>query len=215
MPFSSRSRTSRPKSSLRGAASLHRRFLFAVGLGGAIAILLLASGAKYALDGVIARQGDVRVADAARRGLLVVDGALAERVRQAEFVAASPEVISAARAGAARAQALGIVNAPMADLEKRFEADRSLQVEPATRYYLRSMLPRLGAAEMLLTDANGYNAVTTGRSSDFVQSDEAWWQAAWRNGVSTADAAFDSSAHQTVVSLATLVKADTTPVGVV
>ena len=205
----------RPQSSPRVAASLHRRFLVAVALGGIAAILLLAWGASSALDGVIARQGDVRVADAARRGLLVVDAALAERVRQAEFVAASPEVISAARAGLARARALGIVNAPMAELEARFRSERSLQVEPATRYYLRAMLPRLGAAEILLTEATGYNAVTTGLSSDFVQSDEPWWQAAWRNGLSNADAVFDSSARQTVVSLATLVRADNTPIGVV
>jgi len=213
--MSSTFRSPRPQPSLRGVASLHRRFLLAVGLGGAVAILLLALGAHYALDDVIARQGDVRVADAARRGLLVVDGALAERVRQAEFIAASPEVIRAARAGAARAQALGIVDAPMAELEKRFATERSLQVEPTTRYYLRAMLPRLGAAEMLLTDAHGYNAVTTGLSSDFVQSDESWWESAWRNGVSNADAVFDSSTNQTVVSLAALVRADTTPVGVV
>ncbi len=205
----------RPQPSLRVAASLHRRFLVTVALGGLAAILLLAWGASTALDGVIARQGDVRVADAARRALLVVDAALAERVRQAEFVAASPEVISAVRAGAARARELGIVNAPMADLEARLRADRSLQVEPSTRYYLRAMLPRLGAAEILITEARGYNAVTTGLSSDFVQSDESWWQAAWRNGLSNADAVFDSSARQTVVSLATLVRADTTPIGVV
>jgi methyl-accepting chemotaxis protein len=199
----------------RVGSSLHRRFLIAVGLGGAVAILLLALGATYALDGVVARQGDVRVADAARRGLLAVDAALAERVRQAQFIAASPEVISAARAGGARANALGIVNAPVPELEKRFNVERSLQVEPATRYYMRAMLPRLGAAEMLLTDRNGYNAVTTGLSSDFVQSDEGWWQAAWQNGLSNAAAAFDSSAHQTVVSLAAIVMADTVPVGVV
>ena len=199
----------------RPAASLHRRFLLAVGLGGALAIMLLAWGADSALDGVIARQGDVRVSDAARRGLLVVDAALAERVRQAEFLAATPEVIAAARAGGARAQALQLLGAPAAELERRFDADRSLQVQPSTRYYLRAMLPRLGAAEVLLTEANGYNAVTTGLSSDFVQSDEGWWQSAWRDGVSSADAAFDSSARQTVVSLAAVVRADTLPVGVI
>lgn len=200
---------------IHAGASLHRRFLIGIGFGGAVAILLLIGGAKLALDNVVAHQGDIRVADAARRGVLVVDAALSERVRQAQFIAASPEVISAARAGGERSRALGIVHTPIAELEKRFNAERSLQVEPSTRYYLRAMLPRLGAAEMLLTDANGYNAVTTGLSSDFVQSDEEWWQAAWRNGMSPADAAYDSSAHQTVVSLAAIVSSDTVPVGVI
>jgi methyl-accepting chemotaxis protein len=206
---------SRTRPAGRSTASLHHRFLLAVGLGGAAAIALLAWGANAALDGVVARQGDIRVADAARRGVLVVDAALAERVRQAEFLAASPEVVAAARAGAARAQALGIVNLPMAQLETRFNVERSLQVAPSTRYYLRAMLPRLGAAEMLLTEGHGFNAVTTGLSSDFVQSDEAWWQTAWRDGLSHADAVFDSSARQTVVSLAAVVRSDTAAIGVV
>jgi methyl-accepting chemotaxis protein len=214
MSFAPGTSTSRSLPGIR-AASLHHRFLLAVGLGGVVAIVLLAWGADVALDGVIARQGDTRVSDAARRGVLVVDAALAERVRQAEFLAASPQVIGAARAGAARAQALGIVKTPMAELEARFDITRSLEVDPNTRYYLRSMLPRLGAAEMLLTEAHGFNAITTGLSSDFVQSDEGWWQTAWRDGMSHADAAFDSSARQTVVSLAAVVRADTTPVGVV
>jgi hypothetical protein len=115
MSYNARPDSSPPQASIRGTASLHRRFLVTVGLGGAIAILVLGWGANIALNGVIARQGDVRVADAARRGLLVVDGALAERIRQAEFVVASPEVISAARAGAARARELGIVKAPIAE----------------------------------------------------------------------------------------------------
>lgn len=197
------------------AASLHHRFLLAVGLGGALAIALLAWGAVMALDSIVARQGDARVAEAARRGVLVVDAALAERVRESAALAASPEVIAAARAGAARAQALGIVHTPIPELEKRFIGPRSLQVDPAALYYLRAMLPRIGAADIMLTDVYGFNAVTTGLSADFVQSDEEWWQTTWRDGLSHAEAAYDSAAHQPVVSLAAIVRADTTPVGVI
>ena len=48
--------------------------------------------------------------------------------------------------------------------------------------YLNDLLPKLDIAEVMLTDEFGYNAVTTSLSSDFVQSDEAWWQSAWANG---------------------------------
>jgi methyl-accepting chemotaxis protein len=215
MSLPSGSSSSRSPAAQRSGATLHRGFLLAVGLGGALAILLLGWGAESALDGVVARQGDVRVSDAARRGLLVVDAALAERVRQAEVLAAAPEVVAAARAGAARARELGLPNTPIPELERRFNAERSLGMAPSTRYYLRAMLPRLGAAEILLTDAHGYNVITTGLSSDFVQSDETWWRDARREGLSSADAAFDSSARQTVVSLAASVRADTVPVGVI
>src|SRR5438270_8766816 len=153
------------------SSSLHRRFLLAVGIGGLAAIGVLAWGANAALTRIIARQGDGRVADAARRGALVVEQAVQERVRQTQMLAASPEVIAAAVEGGARARALGIVGTDMTTLERRFDAERSLQVAPETRRYLVSLLPRIDAAEILLTDANGFNAVTTERSSDFVQSD--------------------------------------------
>lgn len=186
-----------------------------MGLGGLAAIALLAWGADFALSRVVARQGDSRVADAARRGVLAVEGVLHERVRQAEMLAVSPEVIAAAREGGARARKLGIVGGEITALERRFDAERSLQVAPRTRQYLIELLPRIEGAEILLTDVNGYNAVTTERSSDFVQSDERWWQDAWRAGRSEAEAAFDSSARQMTISLATVVKDGPTRVGVI
>ncbi|MEO8623020.1 MAG: methyl-accepting chemotaxis protein, partial [bacterium] len=130
-------------------------------------------------------------------------------------LAITPEVVAASREGAARSRSLGIVGTNIATLEKQFSQDRSLGVAPATRQYLREVLPELDVAEILLTEVNGYNAVTTQLSSDFVQSDEAWWQSAWRDGVSPADAAYDSSARQITVSLSALVKDGAAKAGVV
>ena len=199
----------------RQASSLHRRFIIGAASGGALAVLLLAAGAHLLLGRVVEQQGDTRVADAASRALIVVTQALDDRTRQAKMLAMTPDVVAAAREGGARARTLGIVGADIAGLEKRFDAERSMTVAPATRQFLRDLLPQLEVAEMLLTDANGYNAVTTQLSSDFVQSDEAWWQSAWRDGVSSADAAYDSSARQTTVSLATVVRDGSIKVGVV
>lgn len=198
----------------RHAASLHRRFIGTAGAGGALAILLLATGANRLLEREARQQGDVRVEDAAQRGLLVLTEALDERRRQARILAMTPDVVAAAREGGAKARALGITGGDIPELEKRFDGERSLSVAPATRRYLSDLLPTLAAAEILLTDANGYNVVTTQRSSDFVQSDEDWWQAAWRDDLSAADAAYDSSARQTTVSLAALVRDGTAKVGV-
>ena len=199
----------------RQAPSLHRRFIIGAGFGAALAVLLLAAGANMLLGRDAEQQGDTRVADAASRALIVVTEALDDRTRQAKVLALTPEIVGAAREGGARARALGIVGADVAELEKRFDRERSMNVAPATRQFLRDLLPQLEAAEILLTDANGYNAVTTQLSSDFVQSDEAWWQSAWRDGVSSADAAYDSSAHQITVSLATVVKDGSAKAGVV
>ena len=199
----------------RQAPSLHRRFIIGAGFGAALAVLLLAAGANMLLGRDAEQQGDTRVADAASRARIVVTQALDDRTRQAKVLALTPEIVGAAREGGARARALGIVGADVAELEKRFDRERSMNVAPTTRQFLRDLLPQLEAAEILLTDANGYNAVTTQLSSDFVQSDEAWWQSAWRDGVSSVDVAYDSSAHQITVSLATVVKDGSAKAGVV
>ncbi len=198
----------------RSAPSLHHRVLIGAGIGGAIVVLLLAAGANYLLGRDINRQGDVRIADAAGRALIVVNDALVDRARQAKVLAMSPGIVAAAREGGTRAATLGIVNSQIAEMEQRFEQDRSLLASPATRIFLRELLPELEVAEVLLTDANGYNAITTQRTSDFVQRDEAWWQSAWAAGLSSADASFDSSAHQTTVSLAAVVRDGGTKLGV-
>jgi methyl-accepting chemotaxis protein len=199
----------------RAAPSLHKRFLVSAGVGGGIMILLLAVGANTLLNRNAQVRGDARVSEAAARGLLVVTSSLEDRVREAKVLAMSPEVIGAAREGGAKARAFGITGAPIATLEKQFDGPRSLDISPTTRTYLRDLLPELEVAEILLTDANGYNAVTTQRSSDFVQSDEAWWQSANRDGLSSADASFDSSAKQTTVSLAAVVRDGSAKVGVI
>ena len=198
----------------RSAPSLHHRFLVSAGIGGAIIVLLLAGGAELLLDRNAQVRGDARVSEAASRSLLVVDGALDDRIREAKALAMGLEIVAAAKEGGARSRSLGLVGKDIGELEKQFDKERTLNVSPATRAYLQEVLPQLEVAEILLTDANGNNAITTQKSSDFVQSDEAWWQLAWRDGISPADAAFDSSARQTTVSLASVVREGSAKVGV-
>ena len=63
----------------------------------------------------------------------------------------------------------------------------------------------------MVTDEYGYNAVTTSPSSDFVQSDEGWWQTAWTVGATTAQATADPATQRTVVELAGVIREDGTP----
>jgi methyl-accepting chemotaxis protein len=147
-------------------------------------------------------RADARLQDVARRGELVTEQALLERARQVELIGAAPTVVEAARAGAVRATQMGLVGKPIEAVEKQMAATRNLAVsETATRFLQRQLTP-LGIAEMFVTDANGFNAVTTEMTSDFVQSDEAWWRDAVRKGLTTAEAEYDESARQTVVSMA-------------
>src|SRR5207249_12311258 len=89
------------------------------------------------------------------------------------------------------------------------------QVDTYTVELLLDLLPKLDIAEVMVTDQYGYNAIVTSPSSDFVQSDEAWWQNAWRNGVSDAVATDDKATGETVVEVARAVRDHGVRVGVV
>ena len=198
----------------RPASSLTRRFLLGAGLGGAGLVLALAWGSDLALDRFARRETEARLAGAAQRAQLLVDQALADRERQAEVLALTPAVVDAAREGAARAASLNIASATVPDLEQRFALERSLQASPGTRAFLVGVLPRIDAAEISITEGHGFNAVTTRRAADFVQSDESWWQAAWQDGLASAGAVYDSTLRHSLVSVAAVVKDGGTRLGV-
>lgn len=198
----------------RSAPSLHQRFILFAGVGGTVALLLLGLGANRLLRNQIMRASDARISDAAQRAQLIVSQHLDDRTRLTQLLALDQEVISAARQTGVRSKTLGIVGGDIPTLERRFDADRSLNVSTTARSYLSDALPALAGAEVMLTDANGYNGVTTRRTSDFVQSDEAWWRIAWRDGLSAPEVGYDSSAHQATISIGALVRDGTEKVGV-
>jgi methyl-accepting chemotaxis protein len=169
----------------------------AVAVLGIGALVAMRTAANFLSD-----RADIRLRDVARRGELVTEQALLERARQVELIGAAPTIVDAARLGGARAAQMGLVGRPIEAVEREMAATRSLAVSDAARRFLQRQLSPLGIAEMFVTDANGFNAVTTEMTSDFVQSDEAWWREAIRKGLTTAEAEYDESARQTVVSMA-------------
>ena len=169
----------------------------------AVAILGLASlVAMRTAANFMSDRADSRLRDVARRGELVTEQALLERARQVELIGAAPTIVDAARAGGARAAQLGLIGKPIDVLERQMAETRTLAVSDAARRFLQRQLAPLGIAEIFVTDANGYNAVVTEMTSDFVQSDEPWWRDAVRKGLTTAEAEYDESARQTVVTMA-------------
>ena len=169
----------------------------------AVAILGLASlVAMRTAANFMSDRADSRLQDVARRGELVTEQALLERARQVELIGAAPTIVEAARSGAARAAQLGLTGKPIAVVEKQMAETRTLAVSETARRFLQRQLAPLGIAEMFVTDVNGYNAVVTETTSDFVQSDETWWREASRKGLTSAEAEYDESARQTVVTMA-------------
>ena len=200
---------------VRSASSLQRRFLLGAGMGGTALILLMAWGVDLALDRYARRATDARLVSTVQRAQALVSQSLADRERQVAILAYAPAVIEAARAGNERAASLNLGTVAAPDLERRFDADRSLQVGPVAHAFLNGVLPRLDAADVSITDSHGFNAVTTQRAADFVQSDEPWWQAAWQDGVSTVGTAFDSTSRRSYVTAASVIKDGESRIGVI
>jgi methyl-accepting chemotaxis protein len=173
----------------------------AVGIVAIAVLVAVRTAADFLSD-----RADTRLRDVARRGELVTEQALLERARQVELIGASPTVVDAARAGAQRAAQMGLVGRPIEALERQMAATRSLGVSETAARYLQSQLAPLGIAEMFVTDVNGFTAVSTEMTSDFVQSDEPWWRDAVRKGLTSGEAEFDESARQTVVSMASSIR---------
>ena len=199
----------------RSSRSLRRR-LITIGAVAAVAILgVLGYSGLVILKKAVAGDEDAHIVNSASLSKQLVDRLLAERARQVELIASEPTVIAAAKKGAQVARDRKLPSIPVERLEQMFKATRSQQVDDATKAYLTALLPKLDIAEVMLTDEYGYNAVTTSPSSDFVQSDETWWQTAWSGGFTTAQATADAATQRTVVELAGVVRDGATRVGVV
>lgn len=203
-------------------ASIRRRL---VAIAGIVSIIVL-GGLTYfglmLLRRSIGEDENARIVGAASLSQQLVERVLAERAQQVGLIASSPSVVAAAKKGAEEARRLNLPlkifadhDPDLAGPEAQFKATRSLQVDASTNAYLTSLLPKLDIAEVMVTDAHGYNAVTTSPSSDFVQSDEAWWKTAWTKDSTSALAKYDSATKSIVVELAGVVKDNGTKVGVV
>src|SRR4051794_4243053 len=199
----------------RSTRSLHRRLMVLAAVGATLVIGMVTSVGLYVLKRSMAGDEDARVENAASLSKQLVERVLAERTRQVEMIASAPSVIAAARKGGAAARERGLPSKSVAQLEEAFKATRSQQVDDGARLFLSDLLLKLDIAEVMVTDEYGYNAVTTSPPSDFVQSDESWWQTAWVNGHTNAQATADAATQRTVVELAEAIRDRGTKVGVV
>jgi methyl-accepting chemotaxis protein len=207
----------------KSGRSLGARLVGMFGLGAVVVLAVIGYAGLLVLRNTMAGDEDARIVNAASLSKQLVDRVLAERARQVDLIASAPQVIAASKEGAAEAKRLKLplqmgTTLPkevIAGIEERFKSTRSLQVDSTTTHYLTGLLPKLDIAEVMLTDQYGYNAVTTSPSSDFMQSDEGWWQSAWNSGSTSAQATQDAATDRTVVELARAVTEGSSKIGVV
>jgi methyl-accepting chemotaxis protein len=186
---------------------LQRSFLAISAAGALVLVILLAAVSKRSADRLLSAQADQRLRDAAIRTATFVSEYLGERRRETELLAASPGVVQAARAATGRANEANLAQLTTPDLERRFSGSRAMGGDPDVQAFLRSYVRRSEFAEVFFTEVHGYNVLTSARTSDFVQSDEEWWQASMRNGAFEGEPDYDSSAAVVSVEYAVAVRA--------
>ncbi len=194
-----------------------RQIFLMLGAGAVVVIGLMAWAGGAWLSRSMSRQTDLLLVDAAERSSALVQQLMTDRAGVVELLGRSPAVVDAAIAGAREADRLGIGDTPIEQIEARFAQQRSLNGDPRVRAYLRDMLGATDVAEILVTESHGLNAVTTQRTSDFVQRDEEWWTEAFRDGLGRARASYDESARSISISQASAIRegASGLPVGVI
>jgi methyl-accepting chemotaxis protein len=197
------------------ASSLRGRFFVIASVASIVLLGAIAYGGTFMLKETMAGDEDARILSAASLSKQLVERVLAERSRQVDLIASAPSTIAASRKGAESSRQNGLTKMENPAIEAMFKVTRSQQVDGGAKAFLTDLLPKLDIAEVMVTDEYGFNAVTTSPSSDFVQSDEGWWQTAWTAGVTTAQATFDPATQRTVVELASAIRDGATKVGVV
>ena len=199
-----RQRRRRKTGSLRGQLVSHALLSIAIpfALAGAVVFFFL----SYHLDVIessFARSREALTQDIAGTDMRSqagnvarqLDQFLIERITESKAWASAPVVVNAARAAHARHVAEGLAGTPVEALEERFQARKSLDVSPLADRYLRQQIAASPFfAEVFFTDRSGFNVALTNPTSDFVQSDEKWWQNAWSRQLSVGEVEYDDSA---------------------
>jgi methyl-accepting chemotaxis protein len=142
--------------------------------------------------------------DLSDRALMVagqVDTFMLERIQRVILWAREPSIAQAARRGAEAALELGLVGADIATVEQQMAGHYSLGTNTSVTRFLESQAANTEFPEVFLTEAHGYIVSASGQTSDFVQSDEAWWVNAWQDGLNISPPEYDESVGAYSISI--------------
>lgn len=108
-------------------------------------------------------------------------------------IASNPYIIDAAKAGASKSANESLTSVPIEQLEQQFDATHLLEVKNYLNDYLVQTAENEGLAELHITERNGFVIAYSNKTSDFVQSDEDWWQLGRQNTQWIVDPEVDES----------------------
>lgn len=129
------------------------------------------------------------LAGAAGDAALVIDSYLLERITDIRRWSEESVLIAAAREGTLAVQQRGMAGLSSADVQAQLQGSLFVPIPPTTFSPALSFLfrqterPETPFVEILVTEANGVNVLTTRPVAEVMHAGSAWWQAARTQGV--------------------------------
>lgn len=197
--------------------SLRDQLLFTI-LPVVVAPLLIASIVGYR---VVQQRTESRMQTQLANQALLTSGStravLDEILTLPRTIANSPLVINEALAGSNESEKAGLDQLSIADLEAKFSETKLVRSHKTLNNYLQETVKTAEISEISVTNRYGFNVAYSRPTSDFVQSDEEWWQRGKEDGVwiSPPDFDFTSKARTIELVQAIVSPQDETFVGVI
>ncbi len=181
---------------------LRRRIIY---VGTPVAIAAIAFSAYVASRSVereFERAAAVQLRAVAERVAELVTQYLGERVADVRMLANMPNVVAATQSAGNSAARLGLDRVPTAELERRYEETRTLSQDRDLEGFLRTVRDSSDFVEIFFTDSHGLVVLASSPTTDFVQSDERWWEVAFGTGFFQGEPIYDESAGTVGLELA-------------
>jgi methyl-accepting chemotaxis protein PixJ len=125
---------------------------------------------------------------------------LQEALKIPAIVANDPPVIDFAHAATQEAEIIGLTQESLEGAEQRFSATK-LVLDNGMNDYVSSAAQVGQFVEFSVTERYGFNIAYNRQPSDFVQSDESWWQQAKEGNSPVIEMGFDASTNMASVAL--------------
>lgn len=169
--------------------------------------LMLAGAAGYR---VVQQRTEERVQEQLENQALLTSEGTTEVLKDLldlpRSIAANPLVINEAVAGSKQVESEGLDQVPPQVLEERFAATKLLRTHNRLNAYLKETTETAEISEISVTDSHGFNVAYSAPTTDFVQSDEPWWQNGKEQGLWIGAPDFNYAAKGFTIELAQAIK---------
>jgi len=132
-----------------------------------------------------------------------MDSFLKERIRDVQEWAVSPVVSEATSTAMIIVRSEQLTKKSVEEIETLRKDKRAILMDSQYTRFLQGLLERNPEfSEVFFTDENGFIVSYSNPTSDFVQSDEVWWQKAWQEGSYVGQVSYDESSQVYSVEIA-------------